>query len=399
MNMLATIARYFFSIIILGATVFAQRYVQPMFTITKSANIVFGSNVNYQGAQEDLTTDIYQPQGDTLARRPLIIFVHGGGFVGGDKGTSQFVTLCSEFAKRGYVTASINYRLDSNANARAIMNAMHDARAAVRFFRRNASTYRIDEDRIAMGGGSAGAYTSLCVAYIDKQSELYPGSGAIDVEGNSGNAGYSSKIHACLDYWGALVNTNALESRNDPPLIIIHGTDDNTVLYSNATNLDARATAIGLYHEFYPLQGEGHGPWNQMDSIVNTTTRFLYKVLFNSTTSVEASEVSPSRFELEQNYPNPFSESTTIRFQISDYRLQTSRIQMLEEAQVCDLKSVICLKLYDLFGREVLDLTSSMQSNESVVIHKSQLPNPGVYFYRMQLDEKVAVRKLIFERL
>ena len=99
-------------------------------------------------------------------------------------------------------------------------------------------------------------------------------------------------------------------------------------------------------------------------------------------TPVESNQL-PRDVELAQNYPNPFSESTTIRFQITDYGLQSSRIQISEEAKVCNLSSVISLKLYDLFGREVLDLTEAIIQNPSVTIHRLQLPKPGVYFYRL----------------
>ena len=151
------------------------------------------------------------------------------------------------------------------------------------------------------------------------------------------------------------------------------------------------AKGLGLVK--YRWTGEPPGTadenWNLLGCIIDG------KEYGELVSEVEKPE-SISAFALNQNYPNPFSESTTIRFQISDYGLQNPNDQGLEENDVCNLKSGISLKLYDLFGREVLDLSSSMQSNESVVIHKSQLPNPGVYFYRMQVGEKVAARKLIY---
>ncbi len=90
----------------------------------------------------------------------------------------------------------------------------------------------------------------------------------------------------------------------------------STVSFQNALDLDARASAVGLYHEFYPLQGAGHGPWNMMDSIVNASARFLYRVLFTPATSMRDEPVSPTGFALEQNYPNPFRGRTTIRFNL-----------------------------------------------------------------------------------
>ena len=304
---------------LIAVPVSAQRYLQPVFGSTaKTANVVYGSATNVRGVLETLAMDVYQPQGDTLSARPLVIFIHGGGFVGGDKGTSQFVTLWQEFAKRGYVTASINYRLDTVMVSRAIVNAMHDARAAVRYFRKNATHYCLDTARIAIGGGSAGAYTSLSVAYVDKASELQQLSGTGDVEGRSGNLGYSSRVRACLDYWGALLDTAAIETANDPPVLIIHGTEDNTVPFTHATKLDARASHLGLYHEFFPLLGEGHGPWGQMDSIVNTTARFLYRVFFGPATSVGDVRAIPGDAPLLSIAPNPFAEHAIFSFRFGE---------------------------------------------------------------------------------
>ncbi|MBL0176377.1 MAG: alpha/beta hydrolase [Ignavibacteria bacterium] len=338
-----------FLALLLAAPVSAQRYIQPVFsTATKAADVVYGAATNVRGVLENLAMDVYQPQGDTLSLRPLIVFVHGGGFVGGDKGTSQFVTLCQEFAKRGYVTASINYRLDTAMVSRAVMNAMHDARAAVRYFRKNAAQYRLDTARIAMGGGSAGAYTSLSVAYVDKISELPPLSGAGDVEGLSGNPGYSSRVRACLDYWGALLDTAAIETADDAPLLIIHGTEDNTVPFTHATMLRARATHLGLYHEFYPLQGEGHGPWGHMDSIVNTTARFLYRVFFGTTTSVGDVRAIPVDALLLSISPNPFTEHATFSFRIGE----AACVDAGGGARSAS-RARVTLRVLDALGREV----------------------------------------------
>ena len=373
-----------------------QRYLLPVFSsVTKTANIIYGSNINRKGALEELRMDIYEPEGDAISARPLIIFVHGGGFVGGDKGTAQFVTLCTEFARRGYVTASINYRLDTSTSTYAMMNAMHDARAAVRFFRRYRATYRIDTTRIAIGGGSAGAYTSLFVSYIDLQSELYPASGATDVEGGSGNPGFSSRVHACLDYWGALQNPDAIESVTDPPLIIIHGTEDHTVPFSNATRLDARATETGLYHEFYPFQGAGHGPWNEMDSIVNTTARFLYKVLLTATTGVDEFRNAPDDFLLRQNYPNPFSSTTIIVFRIGS-EVPHDIPGTIGTALRRGANHVVSLKVFDLHGREAVTLVNAIcdAGEHAAILDGRDLP-PGIYLVRLSDGERVRMRSAL----
>ena len=128
--------------------------------------------MNQQGQTVTLLADVYRPAGDTATGRPLIIWVHGGSFCCGNKTSPEIVDQATQFAHKGYVTASISYRLNpggcsvpNEACVHAIFDARADAQSAVRFFRTNAATYGIDPDRIAIGGTSAGAITALGVAY------------------------------------------------------------------------------------------------------------------------------------------------------------------------------------------------------------------------------------------
>jgi acetyl esterase/lipase len=137
--------------------------------------------------------DIYQPDGDTYAARPLIILAHGGSFIGGSKtDDATVVELCNRFAKRGYVTASINYRLgtlinlvssDSTVPMGIVVKAISDGKAAIRYFMKDAATtntYKIDTNNIFVGGNSAGAVLYMHVLYLsnlarhrrDEQQEL-----------------------------------------------------------------------------------------------------------------------------------------------------------------------------------------------------------------------------------
>ena len=171
----------------------------------ETSNVLYGSNFNLDGSSEDLKMDIYQPAGDSLTSRALVIMAHGGSFIGGDKADGCTDKICKELVKYGYVTASINYRIgmgfpinEQNAT-RAVYRATHDARAAVRFFRKdfaeNGNTYGIDTNQIYFGGQSAGAFMAIHMAYLNDTSELPPlvdtsavGMGG-GMEGNSGNPG------------------------------------------------------------------------------------------------------------------------------------------------------------------------------------------------------------------
>src|SRR5207248_3254542 len=120
-------------------------------------------------------------------------------------------TLCNRFAKMGYVTCSIDYRLgvsippDSIKMGYAMIRATQDMKAAIRFFRKDAATvqkYRTHPSYIFAAGSSAGAFMALHHAYLNKVSEVptWVNLASIDgLDGNSGNPGYSSAINAVIN--------------------------------------------------------------------------------------------------------------------------------------------------------------------------------------------------------
>lgn len=242
-------------LVLLAGSLAAQtaRYRDPVFTnVDRQLDVVYGSAVNrYTNQPETLRLDLYTPRGDTAAGRPAIVVVHGGGFRSGDKATSPFRQQCNDFAMRGFIAISINYRLRPSNQPLVRQNAIdaaHDMKAAVRWLRRNAAQLKLDPNRIGCTGSSAGAITCLEAAYV-------PG------EGSSGNPGYSSAVHAVVDLWGFLWDLNQLE-KGEPPVQIIHGTNDRTVPYSRALELQKRATAVGVPVELHPIQNGGHAPWS-----------------------------------------------------------------------------------------------------------------------------------------
>ena len=112
--------RYLFSFLSLGliSTSFGQtdcdqgRYATDVYsTIDVTSNILYGNNTSNTGASTDLELDFYEPNGDTSTARPLVIWAHGGSFIGGSKTDGDVVTLSNRLAKKGFVCASINYRL------------------------------------------------------------------------------------------------------------------------------------------------------------------------------------------------------------------------------------------------------------------------------------------------
>jgi len=321
------------------------RYYRPVFpAVTVASNVAYGSAVTYQGATQTLLMDIYQPTGDGLARRPVIIFAHQGGFLAGSRTDAYMVAVCTQFARLGYVTASIEYRLgfpitgfpppaaDTVGVAQAAIRGMQDLRAAVRFFRRDAATanaYRVQPSYIAVGGSSAGAFAALEVGYLDKAAEVpaYVGLAALGgIEGQSGNPGYSSLPLAVLNLSGATENPALIEPGN-APLCSVHGTADATVPYLQGRigaglppkyvygsgRLHPRAAALGIRNTLRTLRGAGHIPFERSAAYADTTFRtirdFLRPVLALpgtalATASPRASAAAPPA----EAYPNPAAD-------------------------------------------------------------------------------------------
>jgi dipeptidyl aminopeptidase/acylaminoacyl peptidase len=231
------------------------RYRDQVFSnVSVAHDLTYGQAPDAEGDPVDLELDLYQPTGDTVTRRPALIWVHGGGFTAGDK--SSAAGRAEFFARLGYVTAAINYRLLSPVGCggnpdptptceAAALGAQHDAQAAVRWLRANAATYRIDTDRIAMGGGSAGAVTSLLVDWRSEDP------------GDSGNPGYSSAIRAAVSVSGG-APTNEFIDSGDPPAIFFHGTEDRTVFYEWAVQNAAAMYSAGIFTVLEPFEGVGH---------------------------------------------------------------------------------------------------------------------------------------------
>ncbi|WP_052733145.1 alpha/beta hydrolase [Hymenobacter terrenus] len=321
------------------------RYYQPIFpNVTVTSGVAYGSAINYIGNPQTLLMDIYQPTGDTEARRPVIIFAHQGGFVTGSRTDAYIVAVCTQFAKLGYVTASIEYRLgfpftglaapaDTPQVARAAIRAMQDMRAAVRFFRRDAATtntYRVDSRYITVGGSSAGAFAALEVGYLDKPAEV-PAyvdiAGLGGIEGQSGNPSYSSAVLAVLNLSGATESPSIIEAGN-VPLCSVHGTADRTVPYLQGKvgsllppkyvygsgQLNLRTTQLGIRNTLRTLRGAGHIPFETNAAYADTTFRtirdFLRPSLGQPGTVVTASKPGALKnAPITQAYPVPAEES------------------------------------------------------------------------------------------
>jgi len=329
------------SIILCGLFLFfssfcvGQRYLNAIFSETENtSNVAYGSAMNYLGEMETLELDFYEPKGDTEQSRPLIIFAHGGGFVNQDQDKSlvHIVAFCDSMARKGYAVASINYRLDSTICHRAIVNAMHDMKAAIRYFKKESETYRIDSSLVFVGGESAGAITSLSAGYINQESELdfdaaLPLSDDTTLEGSSGNAGHSSDVTGVMCYCGGartifnelLFDTLAMQSSADPPLLQIHGTFDLLIPTSSALEVASRAYNVDIPFLFYPLHQATHCPWffplqdswEYLDTLIDFTVPFLYAFILETSLDEPLEDEKPK----VHIFPNPSSKEINLSFE------------------------------------------------------------------------------------
>jgi hypothetical protein len=191
-------------LIITGVVAQAQtRFVDPVFTnVIKTSNIEYDTNRSINllfglvpGQQPIITAslkcDIYQPDGDTLATRPVILLASTGSYLPaiinkqptGNKDDSSIVELAMHMAKRGYVVVAFNYRLGWNPQTtvqavateqliKATFRALQDTRNCVRFLKQNATTYKLDMNKVIMGGQGTGGYIALAIAAVDKQEDI-----------------------------------------------------------------------------------------------------------------------------------------------------------------------------------------------------------------------------------
>jgi hypothetical protein len=380
------------------------RYFQPIFTdVSVDSDIEYGENANPTlldpNARQTLYMNIYQPTGDTLSERPLMILAFGGAFVFGSKTSPDIVYLCEEFAKLGYVTAAIDYRLTtaliSQGNQQlatfAVLKASHDMRAAIRFFYKDAATansYKIDTSRIFIGGVSAGALAALHTAYLDQLNEI-PSIIASDttgiggIEGLSGNPGYSSEVAGVVNLCGALNDVTLIEP-NDPVLVSLQGTEDGTVPYGQDTvtlfNLNLEVAGSGAIHghldtanlnvdhALYTWQGAGHTPFVGFSGIVptfmDTTFRFVRDFLYDQQCGAMVS-IDPEQNAIAiQAFPNPSAGDFYLKFPTG-------------------ISPQIQIHVFDAMGRKIPVQTNRRGDLLQIKCHQW---TPGIYVWKV-LDD------------
>lgn len=331
-----------------------NRYKNPVFgSVDSTKDILFGSNYTMNNVLQYLRLDFYEPTGDTVSKRPLIIFIHGGGFISGGK--SEISQLCICFAVRGFAVASIDYRLidvpilDSTVVIEGFVKAMSDAKAAVRFFAQDAATgnqYRTDTNNIFVSGISAGGIIASHAAYLDSTDNIpaYLLNLINENGGFSGNSSsdssYISKITGVISYSGALLQRDFI-SAGEPAVFSVHdsgdtivpcnhglsGTNISPLFLDGGCAMQEEATIKGLYNGIFLNQSNGHVAYFTSfplaDTVVQRSADFLYNLFCN--TMVEVPDESGDLSEIRL-FPNP--ADNTIQIYLSNENIEGEHIQL-----------------------------------------------------------------------
>lgn len=263
---------------------------------------------------QDLLLDVYQPYGDTLTARPLVICAHSGAFLSGTRKNDDMMDFCDSLAHRGYVAATIDYRLGMNilstaSSIRAVYRGLQDGRAAVRFFKEFAGQYGVDTNQVYLLGSSAGSFIGLQNMFMDTEEERPPETfnspdlGCLDCSGNSYS--HSGKANSVVSLWGALKDTALIVDTDSLPLFLAHGTSDDVVYFDvghpfgysgfpetyGSLPVSQQRSVYGFPVETYFVEGAGHefygadnGMWGELgpnaywDTVFAKVDTFFYEV-------------------------------------------------------------------------------------------------------------------------
>jgi para-nitrobenzyl esterase len=345
------------------------RYRTAVFTdIEVTEGVKFGENTTIGGNFQELFMDVYAPANDEQELRPAVVLAFGGAFVTGNR--QSLDGICRALARKGFVAATIDYRLfdlllptDSSQMTDVVVKAVTDMKAAIRFLREDAATdneFGIDADFIFTGGISAGAIAAAHAAYLDETDVVdndvqtaIDNNGGLD--GNSSdNTEYSSAVQGVINYSGALKSANYI-SAGEPPLFSVHDDGDAIVPYENSfvpagpivvvylegsKSMHDRALSLDVNSELITIENSGgHVSYFQQNAaeyealVDDATGNFLADIICGPLSSTEELASINSSLNL---YPNPTVEQINLLFdrepgvyhvQVQDYAGRTIRQQ------------------------------------------------------------------------
>jgi predicted esterase len=272
-------------------------YLDPVFGVQKTSNIVYGQGIIDNGAGHlNLTLDVYRPTNIGTAvpeSRPTILWIHGGGW---RKGKKEQVMQENEWVSRGYNLVSINYRLqDDNpplttgvadafifltlyegGSLPSVVNAsLEDAVMALDWIDANAAIYGFDTNRVGIGGHSAGAVNAIALGQLVRPEIIEP--------------------KAIISVAGAVFNGTNPFSPGGPPTMLIAGSKDNTVPSALVEFARDQLNEVGVTTEYYLQPNVGHQP--RWDTVIDgeTLSQHGIEFLYNNLATVGVPEASSTQ--------------------------------------------------------------------------------------------------------
>lgn len=330
----------FLCAIALHSILIAQtRYESQLFSTVDITTLKYGQNSSYNGSTKELSLDLYTGGGDVAKKRACVIFCFGGAFVSGDRTSPEIIYFATYLAQRGYICASIDYRLDVQSNltdieseSKATIRAIQDAKAAVRYLKNKSDILGLDSSKIFIGGTSAGGIIALTLGY-SQYNEFQPAfQSVIDNlggwEGNSNSLSNTSSVLGLFNFAGAIFDTTHIQ-KNDLPVYLNHATGDKTVPFGQGYPLNGQAKTLvygsgsifnsairqGCYAVIDSFNSAFHPAFANPDllksyEILNTSSislnNFLLQVLKSKNSSSHIQTASEMALAL---YPNPASDA------------------------------------------------------------------------------------------
>lgn len=385
---------------------FTYDYYFDELKIKKSTGIFALANHLYcnddPNQTQKLRFDVYYPEENEtnpLPKRPFILMIFGGGFYTGNRASCE--GYCREFARRGFVAATIDYRLGKDnpninqcacnetlSHERAVYRALQDAHAAMRYFVHNANEYKIDTNALFVGGYSAGAVTALNLVYTTQaDSNLYFPSitqelGDINSSGNSLTDTFT--IKGVFNNWGGVSSYNYSPQRS-VPIISFHGEKDMVVPIdmSNDSTCDG-ITAYSIYgsralHKLLTKNGicnklsikrnGGHGVWDNdainLSKRVGAAACFFKSLACNTcTSSMKIYTNNLNNYECNNdgtNFPSTANDLESDSYEkkiINQSDIKIFPIPVRDEVNISITDKKSSIVIFDWSGRTVYESES-----------------------------------------
>lgn len=399
---------------------FNGRYKNKVFSdFTRIDNVSYARKQRSDGVWQNLVYDVYQPKNDTATNRPIVVLAHGGGYIDLlDQKSPDIVELAIDLVLRGYVVISLEYREEPNpfvllseeSMIKAVGRSLIDIRdATCRIMDTTVNSgnpYKIDYNKVIIGGVSAGSVSFLHALFLDSLSWMPPQyqQWILQIEPNTqallDNRYCGANVIGMLNISGALLDTAWIKpNRNYPPLLSQHGTADPIVPYNydhpfhlptlpklmGSYLIDKRYKNLGLRSEFQSWINYSHVPFIGGLNIDALFSQNPAAIIFNpyvlDSTKSHIANFSYSLIGCDQRptgikqnlvnstisiFPNPSNGSFTIPVPKEGHFQKWS------------------VELYDINGKQMYN---QVYSNPTDLITINEELPAGLYFIKMYYEK------------